>query len=578
MNWTTNKISILAIVALAATSATVDAAKPKFKIGREQVTSLSPEMQREIGALQYVLNPYQLRQFFSLPSDSLRREWIDAYWRALDPTPTTPKNEMMVEHYVRVRMAMQFFEVKSWPGWDKRGEVFIRYGPPNYRGKIHAEVTARKVHPPGELWFYRKHMMVVQFEDFNLDGHYNYAIKPLGVARGMDPELMEFLIYDTEDALQEQIPDYLLNIHRPTEMINDPIDWADAKDQLEIIAPRSAVNPRMRGMSEGMDEIVNPDTKYITPGNPSYAFQNDRVREYANNFEVALEEAPSSYPFNFEDTSFPFYFAVDQFKGGEGVNRVEVNVEFPADLSEGEEALPSKTYIASAVFLDSEFNEIASESREITLPTTPVDPDDEEVYDDEEEHDSKYVRLVPAQLLFTLPQDYYRLAVAVAESHSDRSTAYRTTVAYNDYRHDLVISDIMFASKISPAERQSPFNRGALEVVPHPLQRYRRTESVPVYFEIYNLELDDDGLSQYTVEYHIVPASPNKSSFWDVYDNESPIVASRFESSGYGSTDPLYVSIDTDNLREGFYSLLVTVTDEMTQGVTFRKATFQIVE
>jgi len=144
------QIFVLA-VALTLAIAVPANSKPQFKITKERVKGLSPEMQLEIGALQYFLNPYQLNQFFSLPGDSLRREWIEEYWRALDPTPTTDKNEMMIEHYVRVRLAREFFSSDQWPGWDKRGEVFIRYGAPNYRTRIHSEVTARKVHPPGRV-------------------------------------------------------------------------------------------------------------------------------------------------------------------------------------------------------------------------------------------------------------------------------------------------------------------------------------------------------------------------------------------------------------------------------------------
>ncbi len=573
------QIFFLSAVLAAAAMLTAEG-KPKFKITEARVRSLSPAMRQEIGALQYLLNPYQLNQFIALEGDSLRQEWIDTYWRALDPTPTTDKNEMTIEHYVRVRLSMEFFAAEHWPGWDKRGEVFIRYGAPNYRSRIHAEVTARKVYPPGELWFYRKHAMIVQFEDFNLDGNYKYAIKPLGAARDMNPELMEFLIYDTEDALQEQIPQYLLDFHRPAEILDDPRDWSPADEMISGVRPETNVNPRMRGMHEGLDEIMDPDTKAMTPDNPSYTFHRERVRRYANNFEVVIEEQPSSYPFNFVDKDLPFYFSVDQFMGGEDVNRVEVNVEFPADLSPGQNNMADKTYTVSAAFLDSGHNVVARKSSEITLPTVPRDPDeeDEEYYEEDEEGQGRNVRLIPAQLLFTLPESYYRLAISVVEVHSERSTAFRTTMAYNNYRYDLVVSDIIFASKIAPAEKQSPFNRGALEVVPHPLRHYLKGEPVPVYFEVYNLETDDEGLSQYHVEYHIVPATESKSEFWERYDRERPVVASGFESSSYGSTDVLYISIDTDHLRQGTYDLLVTVKDELTQAVTYRKDTFNIVE
>lgn len=551
---------------LSGAAAITDASPPKFKIAEEHVKPLSPDMRREIAALHYMLNPYQLGHFFSLQSDSLRREWIDVYWKSLDPTPTTAKNERMVEHYVRVRLAMEYFGIKTWPEWDKRGEIFIRYGAPNYRGKIHAEVTARKVYPPGELWFYKKHSMVVKFEDQNLDGNYKYAITPLGVARGMDPELMEFLLYDTEDALQDQIPDYLLNFTRPSELIADArIDWTPEREMITGLQPERHVQPRMRGMSEGMDEMVDTDTKAMLPDNPSYTFHEERIKKYANNFDRVLEETPSAYPFNFEDDALPFYFGVDQFKGGESVNRVEVNVEFPANLSPGTKELTRKTYSATAVFFDEGYNEVAREDREIVLPTAA-------------EEDEDTIRLMPAQLVFTLPASYYRLAVSLEEKDSGRESAYRSTMAFIDYQYDLSISDILFASKIEPVTRQSPFNRGALEVVPHPLRRYRKTDVVPVYFEVYNLETDDDGISQYTVEYRIIPHSPVKSSFWDEYENESPIVASRFESSSYESVDKLYISMRTDNLWKGAFDLLVTVTDDITQAVVFRKATFRIVD
>lgn len=572
------KSIVTCMLLLAGTASVAVGGKPKFEITEALVKSLSPEMQKEVAGLQYILNPYQLRQFFSLPTDSLRRDWIDTFWSALDPTPTTPKNEMMIEHYVRVRLAMQFFNSEMWPGWDKRGEIFIRYGPPNYRGRIHAEVTARKIHPPGELWFYKRHAMVVQFEDFNLDGNYNYAMTPLGVARDMNPELMEFLLYDTDDALQEQIPDYLLNFERPSELIESDADWTPLHDMLFGVEPKQDVQMRMRGLHEGMDEIIDPDTPNMVPENPSYTFHEERIKKYANNFEVVLAETPSAYPFNFEDRSFPFYFAVDQFKGGTAVNRVEVNIEFPADLSPGEENLLRKTYTASAVFLDADYEEIARDASEVALPTVQVDSADKDEEKEEEEEDSGNVRLMPVQLLFTLPEKYYRLAVTVEDVVSGKASSYKTTMVYNDYRFDLAISDILFCSKIAPAERQSPFNRGALEAVPHPLRRYARSGAVPVYFEVYNLELDDDGLSQYTVEYRITPHSPRKRSFWDQFEGESPIVSSRFESSSYGSTDQLYISVGTENLREGAFDLMITVTDEITQAVVFRKATFQIVE
>jgi len=149
---------------------------------------------------------------------------------------------------------------------------------------------------------------------------------------------------------------------------------------------------------------------------------------------------------------------------------------------------------------------------------------------------------------------------------------------FRDYGSGLAISDIVFARKIAQAEKQSPFNRGALEVVPHPLRSYKKSDAVPVYFELYNLGLGRDGLSSYTVEYKIVPHSPEKKRFWERFQDESPIVSSRFQSSSYGPDDPTYIQVRTDNLWEGAFDFMVTIKDEITQSVTYRKATFRIVE
>ena len=83
----------------------VEGAEPKFKITEARVKSLPPELQRDIAALLYMLNAYQLKQFFATPSDSLRREWLDTYWRALDPT--------FVQEYPRVELELFEYCLKT---------------------------------------------------------------------------------------------------------------------------------------------------------------------------------------------------------------------------------------------------------------------------------------------------------------------------------------------------------------------------------------------------------------------------------------------------------------------------------
>lgn len=536
---------------------------PEYTIAAADLKALGPGMQREVASLQYLMNGYQLQQFFALPSDTLRRDWITRFWAKHDPTPATPKNEMKTEHYLRADIAQSEFQIAEFPGWDKRGEVLIRYGFPDYRGTMPPEVTARKVHAPGELWFYKRHQMIVQFRDESMLGNFKYAITPLGDAEGVSPELMEFLTYDSEQTIQEQIPAQYLEFYEAPEL-NDPGKrWTKMDEVFKGLPQNSPLRPRVHGTREEIDDNASPDYARNLPANPSDVFYADEAREYASNFEGVLEDTPSSYPFNFAKTSFTFYFGVDQFRGGDGVNRIEVNLEFPVQPVEGK-SLPARNYQAEAVVMDENYQVIERKKRDIALPSTMARPDGG--------------RLMPAQIVFSLPRGYYRVAVNMSDLDVKHSSAYRTNVSSRNFDEELALSDILFAQKIAPTAELSPFSRGALEVVPHPIRRYAVGTPVPVYFEIYGLDLEERGQSDYEVEYRVVPSSDDKKSIFDRFDGGETVFASRFEGSGFNANEPLHLTIKSENLKPGLYDFIVRVKDELSQSETYRQASFRIVE
>ena len=61
-----------------------------------------------------------------------KRAFIGLFWRKIDPTPTTPVNERRLEHYRRVNYAIQNFSEGRIP-WDRRGDVYVRFGHPDHR-------------------------------------------------------------------------------------------------------------------------------------------------------------------------------------------------------------------------------------------------------------------------------------------------------------------------------------------------------------------------------------------------------------------------------------------------------------
>jgi GWxTD domain-containing protein len=532
-----------------------------YDVKPADLAKLEARMQRQVGALQYLMNPHQLRQFFRLPGDEARREWIMRFWRANDPTPTTPENEMRTEHYLRADIARVEFETAAWPGWDKRGEVMIRYGFPDYRGEIPSEVTPRGVHPPGEMWFYRRHQMIIRFSDINLNGIYSYAITPLGDSQDISPELAEFLVYDTRESIQEQIPQQYLDIYRDAEVNETGVEWTLLKEATVGLEPQRYLRPRAGRESEDIGELNSTDWMRSLPDNPSDVFFKEEAAEMAANFEGVLEDTPSSYPFNFAEKASPFFFDVEQFRGGGGLNRVEVNLELLIEPTSQTEPV-KRTFVAEAIVMNEDYEVIDKQDRELAIPVSSLSPQ----------------RLMPAQILFTLPRSYYRVAVSVRDVDSLRTSAYRTTVTLRDFDSGLAVSDVLFAQKIGAATGTSPFMRGPLEVVPHPIRRYAVGSPVSAYFEVYNLGLDDDGRSGYEVQYRVLPHTGKKERFMDRFNGPQVAVSSSFKGSGFSATEPLHIAIKSDNLKPGAYDFLITIKDEYWQSVVHRTGTFRVVE
>jgi hypothetical protein len=422
-------------------------------------------------------------------------------------------------------------------------------------------VTTRKVHPPRELWFYRRHQMIVRFSDLNLNGKYIYDITPLGDSEDLSPDLAEFLVYDTRASIQEQIPPQYLDVYREAELNDTGVDWGVVRERTVGLEPKRYLRPRMAGENEDISAINATDWLRSLPDNPSDVFQKDKAVKLAANFEGVLEDTPSSYPFNFAKKSFPFYFDVEQFRGGEGVNRVEVNLELLVQPVRNTDVV-KRTFVAEATAMDENYKVIETQDREISIAVSAASP----------------TRLMPSQILFTLPRSYYRLAVSVKDVDSLRTSAYRTNVSSRNFDRELAVSDILFAQRIAPVSETSPFARGAIEVIPHPIRRYAVGSPVSAYFEVYNLGLDEDGRSNYDVQYRVVPHSGEKKRFIDRFNGPEVVFSSSFKGAGLNATEPLHIAIKSENLKPGVYDFLVTIKDEYWQSIVHRTGTFRIVE
>ena len=61
-----------------------------------------------------------------------RPEFVRRFWKDNDPDLTTPENEAQLEYWARVAHAYFLFYNPRLREWDERGEVYVRYGPPEH--------------------------------------------------------------------------------------------------------------------------------------------------------------------------------------------------------------------------------------------------------------------------------------------------------------------------------------------------------------------------------------------------------------------------------------------------------------
>ena len=363
--------------------------------------------------------------------------------------------------------------------------------------------------------------MLIAFEDFEGKGNYKFALSSSGPLRYVNPKLIEFLLWDENPAYGGLIP-------------------------ADLIDPEYMLPENVR---------VSPETRQFM----------EKGRDMAGNTQEVFEEYEATYAFNFEEERrFPFFFDVSRFKGGAEDNRIDVNCQFivePPGNEEEQREMPDVFAVtATAVVYDDDFKEVETIYHDIRVDARRA----------------ILSRLIPIQVTGTIGPGDYHIAISLLEEETGRYQAFWTEVEYMAFADTLAVSDILFASRIEDVTGDSPFNRGSVEVIPHPVRRYTRGSSLPVYFEIYNLALDDVNRTQYEIEYRIIPRRGKKESFWDRFHGAPTVVASRFNAEGLTPDERIHFTVHTENLQEGLYDFLISIKDTWSQSLAWREASFRI--
>jgi GWxTD domain-containing protein len=108
------------------------------------------DLDEAIKQLRYIAKDADLDSLEEAKTVHEKQKKFMEFWKKKDPTPDTPKNELMEEYYRRVAFTNKRF-TRYRPGWKTdMGMIYIIFGPPNTVDRHPFEMDSK----PYEIWTY----------------------------------------------------------------------------------------------------------------------------------------------------------------------------------------------------------------------------------------------------------------------------------------------------------------------------------------------------------------------------------------------------------------------------------------
>lgn len=494
--------------------------------------------------LQLVARPEELKVYESLSEDE-RVAFLTTFWRKRDLTLISGGLAREAEHYRRVWFARTHF-AKAVQPWDRRGEVYIRYGEPDYRSRSHAPNAL----PSAEAEAV-KERLALGFEGYFIESGDMTAESFFG---GVDDE--DELAIGDYDFIE---PAY------PVTFNERSMPW------------ESWVYTQVGGGVEFVfvDEFLNGKWQF-PPLPDGTRMSGERLSALLRSHPgVVLNDVVASTPEYFDlppgIEPLEFYYDVARFRGEEGKTGVEVYYGVPT-LEVG----------------------IENENGHVRRSVVISDDEGEEVFRTRDDlHfggiDSRQLKkgtFVPDVAYLEVPPGTYRMAVHLADVNSGKWGVYVQDLEAPTFSDSLAMSDLELAWSIGDEGAfHDKYRKGDVWVMPMPSRSFVNNRSVFVYYEVYNLQRDEFGQTRYKVSYTIQQDVRSGSSIFGLLSGgfkrlmargRKPQVAVSYEHVGRDVWEPIHLELDSKKMILGLNQVEVEVTDLSSGQSVKREAIFRL--
>ena len=486
-----------------------------------------------------------------------------AFWNARDSNPATVVNERLVEHYRRVMYSRYHFSQGQHP-YDRRGEIYVRYGAPEDRrgdvmiadqnaygsATISDDPAVDAIREQNERYGYRLRVDRGQLTIVPPEGMTEEEMYETG---GTDGMLADGIVVSSA-ALARQRAGREMGAGFATE------SWVYARYGLELFF---------------VDQFGGGRFDY--PWGNLLSSQQEMVRQEQFSprrlAEELIAKAPEEYLHDLGGLPLEYAFDAVSFRADNGATELDLSYSIPVwqfgDVSDGR---GNRTRLEHMVTL-----------RDSTMGPEFTHEFGFGPFDRPKRQLAESIVKVPVYTLperVVAPSGSFTLAVQVRDETSQRTGVYLRPVFLSDYSgEELLISDLKLATLITPSGVQGPFVRKGLNITPNPGRLYIRENPVYVYYEIYNLAMDPDGKTEYEILYEISPREGSARPRWSARrQQDMQTVMMAFSGEGISTEDREYTSLDTSGLPAGEYVLTVTFTDQNAGSTVSRSANFLVME
>ncbi|MBM3261950.1 MAG: tetratricopeptide repeat protein [candidate division Zixibacteria bacterium] len=523
------------------------------KVYETFIASLPPREQALYRDLGLVASQEEALAYQAATEEEKKRLWY-RFWASRDPDPATVVNERLVEHYRRVTQARERFSRGQFP-WDRRGELYIRYGDPDDLQHFvmrSGEKSIANYQPTGNP-------RIDAIRERNYLLRYRLKVDNAGAAWGTElkREILDPATDDRTLAQSARLDNtqevFLLIAGEETQGLAFVAEsWVYVKHDLELFFVDQL----------GMGKFDYPLGVHDT--NIDEAGLQDRFHPQRM-AELLIKRTPEAHVFDYEGEPLDFLYDLVTYRSANGDSAdVEISYVVPTrQLGSVEDGQGLKTWFESHIVLrDDDFRRVANGFRKIGPIARPLRKMPKKKFG---------VDLHTAGFTVKSPPGSYRSAVEVRDTASKRVGIFEQPYTVPDYRGDsLMVSDIKLAVSIQPSETPGPFDRNGLAIEPNPARLFLQSEPIYFYYEIYNLKSASDGKTSYKTELEISVRERSRNIVWRLLAGLGKLITRSdgdqsvlmvFEDEGKRADEFRYTAIDAGESTTGPYVVTIRVTD-----------------